>query len=255
MIKGVVENMEKREKIGMIIAGITLLLVIVVVIAVIFINQNNKEDLKDDDNDTLYTAENEEEFINYLNQSTQLIADKDEINVVYKNIKYKLSNKIDEKDDSQYFVYDIYSNDKMLEKDDSNRYGNNIKGYLLQDNDKKAFLLVSEITPVGSSSEFNVTVFDINGNLLLDETYIEYSTGEIGSDFLSFSYETKMQESFELDIRSEQLENYCEYLSQDYDEDYVVRGSKKYRYLDGELSLVENNTVTIKDYKEKYSCN
>ena len=219
---------------------------------------NDDDSKNDEDNnnvDGIIKARSSEEFLEYLNSYYSLLEDKDEITIKYENIKLILSNHNDS-EDFQYLTYDVYYNDKKIEKINlEEKYDNEIKSYLLKDNRNNAFMIVAKTKEIASHDILNVTVIDTKGNLLLDETFIDdpYSENIIDNNSISFSYETKMQEDMLLDTKAED-DIFCQYLNENYIDDYVVKGNKKYQYTNKKMSLIEDEKVTIKNYKEKYNC-
>ena len=64
-----------------------------------------------------------------------------------------------------------------------------------------------------------------------------------------------MQEEFELEVAAETKKDFCDYLRNNYKDDYIVTGTKEYQFINGSLSLIKDDKNTIKNYKEKYNCN
>ena len=64
-----------------------------------------------------------------------------------------------------------------------------------------------------------------------------------------------MQEEFELEVAAETEKDFCDYLRNNYKDDYIVTGTKEYQFINGSLSLIKDDKNTIKNYKEKYNCN
>lgn len=222
------------------------------------LNNQNENDMPpvitDNDNkpkEGKYIANSTKDFIDYLNKIECKSSETYE--VIYDKTKIIISL-------TDKYLLNVYYNENELniyELTDDNYLINDSKFYLLKDNENEGLVVVSEIGPVASNSKYLVFAIDLQGNVLMSEKIIPMIGTEITikDNLIEYKYETKMQEEFNLSVKAENENDFCKYLKDNYNDDYVVTGTKKYQFTDGKISLISDEKNTIKTYKEKYNCN
>ena len=234
---------------GIIISSISIFMSILIMILFVpyyFSYDNISNNIDNKESEDSITVNSNEEFVDAINKGYY--------NISYNDLKF-IKNKNEDSDNFTYLDYSIYYKDNLLNIS-HNKYGN-ISAYLLSDGSNNSFALVSEITPVAASSRYSIIAFDKTGEILLDNVFIQNGTEmKIDNDTIEYSYETKMiEEELRLSIEEENNEDFCGYLKENYNDDnYVVSGSKKYKYINGNLELIEDSKLTINDYKKRNNC-
>lgn len=209
-------------------------------------NANNKDTQKEN-----YIAKSANDFIEHINK-IDLTTNKT-YQISYKNIVLNLNYN----NDKPGYNLEIYYNNKKinyeLNKEDYLTYPKQF--YLFNDNKQNnAFVLFSEVGPAGSNSRYLIFIFNDSGEILFNETIVS-DTITIDNNTINYKFETSMQEKMNLDIEEEKNENFCKYLKDNYEKEYIIDGTYKYEYKDNKLNLIKIEETTIKDYLDRNNCN
>lgn len=216
-------------------------------------NRSNEE-IKDNNEVILekYSVNNDEDFIKYLNKTSEALTKYNTYTVEYNKLKYVFNKKeIGETNKTVGYTYDIYYDGEKISfnnnyNDDDNYILSNMKAYLLQD----GVLTVSLNVPVTEIYKYDVKAINFNGEVLFDKEVEKY---EYNNDILSYSINSKEYENI---MMSETNDKKCKYISKNFNDDnYAVKGTYKYKYQNGKFDLIEKEETTIKDLKDKYNCN
>lgn len=173
----------------------------------------------------------ENEFIEYIKETSEYLKISDQYNINYNDIKYQAT-----KDDvyTHAYTYKIYYNDQ--EVDFGNDYNSKIYDYYAYYYIIILFLL---LTPVGSQTTYDIRAFNMNGEALFGDIvtgnlYFDDVTNE-----LSYNYNIPWAG-----------EDVCE-AAKKFDSDIILTSSYKYKFSDSNVELLKRKYLLYK-ISEKY---
>lgn len=188
----------------------------------------------------------ENEFIEYIKETSEYLKISDQYNINYNGIKYQAT-----KDDvyTHAYTYKIYYNDQ--EVDFGNDYNSKIYDYYAYYNPEVYYLynniilIISTVTPVGSQTTYDIRAFNMNGEALFGDIvtgnlYFDEVTNE-----LSYNYNILWT------IAGESI---CK-TAKKFDSDIILTSSYKYKFSDSNVELLEKKIFTIQDFRKVYNCN